>query len=369
MEGVTMLGVVGSGVMGAGIAQLAALGGLPTRLSDASAEALERGLAHIDRDLARGAERGRWTSEEADAARARVTASNDLDDCELIIEAVPEELELKVAVLSSLPLTAALATNTSSLAVTEIAARVPSPERVLGMHFFNPPTRLHLIELVAGAQTGAPALELGARVATAMGCRVLRARDSVGFIVNRCARSYSSEAMVMLEESAASVEEIDRACRAAGFKMGPFELMDLIGLDTSLAVSRTFYERSGGEPRWRPSARQEDLVAAGKLGRKTGSGWYDPAPSPHSDGPVDEALSERIVCQLVNEACFALGDGVATREDIDAGMQLGLNYPRGPLEWGEQLGWAHVVTVLESLDRHGPRYRVAPELSRAAARS
>jgi len=483
----TMLGVVGSGVMGAGIAQLAALGGVRTRLHDSSSEALERALERVDRDLTRGAERGHWSTADAATARARLQPADDLDGCALIIEAVPEDLALKHTVLASLPRAAVLATNTSSLSVAEVAAGVPGPERVLGMHFFNPPPRLRLVELVAGAATAPDALELGASVAAAMGCRVLRARDSVGFIVNRCARPFYAEAMQLLEEGVADVATIDRACRlGAGFRMGPFELMDLIGLDTSLAVAKSFFARSFGEPRWRPSQRQAAVVAAGKLGSKTGAGWYehpytrpeepppgesrravsvrgegavaaalrartraapDPAPRaaapvafdlraaaerdlaapalvdvssaslaatgrpgdvgfvhlpgsglleltrlPHSSpalvaGAEDAAAAlglavswcedapglivPRIVCQLVNEACFALGDAVAAREDIDAGLRHGVNHPRGPFEWGERLGWAWVEGVLDGLfaDRHDPRYRVAPRLRREAALS
>jgi 3-hydroxybutyryl-CoA dehydrogenase len=462
----TMLGVVGSGVMGAGIAQLGALGGLRTRLYDSSPEALESALERIGRDLARGAERERWTVGEAATAQSLVEPADDLEGCDLIIEAVPEELAVKHAVLSALPRDAVLATNTSSLSVAEIAAGVLEPERVLGMHFFNPPPRLRLVEVVAGPATTPGALALGTSVADAMGCRVLRARDSVGFIVNRCARPYYAEAMQLLEEGVADVATIDRACRlGGGFRMGPFELMDLIGNDTSLAVARMFFARGFGEPRWRPSPRQAALVAAGRLGRKTGAGWHehphtppepsrDPAPEtsvaatlrelaergepsgaaarsvtahalvdvsndslatagrlgdvgfvhlpgsplieltrlPHSSPALIEEVEiaaagvglavswcedapglivARIVCQLVNEACFALGDAVAARDDIDAGMRLGVNHPRGPFEWGERLGWDWVERVLDGLfaDRHDPRYRVAPRLRREAALS
>jgi 3-hydroxybutyryl-CoA dehydrogenase len=252
------------------------------------------------------------------------------------------------------------------LSVSAIAAEVPAAERVVGLHFFNPPAKMRLVELVAGAQSGEPALAAARAVAEAMGKHVIEAADGPGFIVNRCNRPFSLEAMRIVQEGTASFEEADAACRRAGFRMGPFALMDLVGIDVGFAVARSFYEQSFGEPRWRPSPLAARMVAAGRLGRKTGRGWYEYPPGPPrveaSPGDLDP-IAERIVCQLVNEAYFALGEGVGSAEDIDAGMVLGLNHPRGPFEWGELLGLDRVLAVLADLrETGGDAYRPAPQL-------
>ena len=257
------------------------------------------------------------------------------------------------------------------------------------MHFFNPPAAMKLVEVVAGERSGEAALALATEAAVAMGRTPIRARDSVGFVANRCARPFTLESLRMLGEDVAGHEEIDRVCRlAGGFRMGPFELMDLIGVDVNYAVARSFYEQSGGEPRWQPSAIQERMVAEGRLGRKTGGGFYDYSEGAHREpdppvdaerpvldpaeleavaGPQAPAILGRIAAQIANEAAFALEERVAAPEDIDTAMRLGFNWPAGPLEFAELLGPARAVEILEGLrETRGEAYRVAPLLSRAA---
>ncbi len=395
--------------MGAGIAALAAEASLRTLLYDPDREALARAPAGVEpvRDL------------EA------------LSTCGLIIEAAPEDLEVKRALFVRLAglveSDCVLATNTSSLSVTALAAGLPHPECVVGMHFFNPPAKMRLVELVAGVESSPHALAVAREAGEALGKRVIEAADSPGFVVNRCNRPFGLEALRAVQDGLATPEQVDRICRmAGGFRMGPFELMDLVGLDVGLAVSRSFYEQSFGEPRWRPSPLVARRVAAGHLGRKAGRGWYayppgrppDPDPAPTIGDlealrervaaagheltgvsllpplgrlvevtddvpePVERFLASlglhvervgdlvlpRIVAQLVNEACFALGEGVASGADIDAGMELGLNHPRGPLAWGDLIGPRRVLAILTALqdEYRDDRWRPAPALLRAA---
>jgi 3-hydroxybutyryl-CoA dehydrogenase len=374
------IGVAGAGTMGAGIAELACLAGFETLLHDPDPEALARGCERLHAGLERAVERGRASDQEAGRAAARLVAAPKLDDlasCGLVIEAAPEDLALKRSIFARLESVcapgAALATNTSSLPVTEIAAEAARPERVCGMHFFNPPTRMTLVELVAGDRTGEPALAAAAGVAERMGRTVIRCSDSPGFIVNRCNRPFALESLRILEARIATADEIDRAIRElGGYPMGPFELIDLIGVDVNLEVARSFY-RQRPEPRWQPSPLQAEMVAAGRLGRKAGRGFYDydagAEPASSEPGELDPALArrvlERVVAQLVNEACFAAEEGVAAPAEIDLAMRLGLNHPRGPFEWARELGAERVEETLDALHaENDQRYRVAPYLRR-----
>jgi 3-hydroxybutyryl-CoA dehydrogenase len=505
-----IIGVVGAGTMGAGIAQLACLSGARTLLHDPVPEALERGLRSIRAQLERGVERGRLSQADAQAAAARLEDSprlEDLSPCELVIEAAPEALEIKRSLFAQLSAEivsedCVLGTNTSSLLVTAIAANATDPSRVVGTHFFNPAPVMRLLEVVAGARSAEWALAVARAAGEAMGKHVIDAADGPGFLVNRCNRPFALEALKLVQERVAPLEEIDRICRlGGGFRMGPFELMDLVGVDVGLDIARSFYEQSFGEPRWRPSPIAVRTVAAGRLGRKSGRGYYDyadetdshraPDPAPMTPGGGDgliviagesalaaellaaaasagwevaapaEAAGEavpalildltngeqpdapmhgapqaiccaagslaaldpggtavgfhalpplheaglveltrgpdtggsaaeaaerffaslgkhtawvadapalvlgRIVCQLTNEAAFALGEGVGSAEDIDAGMVHGLNYPRGILRWADAIGLDHVLAVLDALcdERREERYRPAPTLT------
>jgi 3-hydroxybutyryl-CoA dehydrogenase len=369
--------------MGAGIAQLAALGGYETRLWDPVPEALAAGVERARADLERGARRDRWSDERAAAAKERLIASETpagLAGCELVIEAAPEDLELKRELFASLEDAcgpdAVLATNTSSLSVTEIAADATEPARICGMHFFNPPALMELVEVVAGEATGEPALRAVAAAAERMGRSTVRCADSPGFIVNRCNRPFTLESLRILDRGIATHEEIDRVLREdGGYRMGPFELMDLIGVDVNLEVARSFF-RQRPEPRWKPHPIQERMVAAGRLGRKAERGFYEYRDGKRVDGAhgseldpgVRAAVLEQVVSQLVNEACFAAGEGVAEPRDIDAAMRLGLNHPRGPFEWLDELGAERVERTLGALHAGSDRrYEAAPLLRRRAA--
>jgi len=493
------LGVVGAGTMGAGIAQLGCAAGFRTLLHDPLPEALEAGQRRIRDGLERWAAKGRADAAAAGLLRVAPTLE-DLADCDLVIEAVPERPELKRQLFGRLSevcrADTVLATNTSSIPVTSLAGAAGRPENVVGMHFFNPPPLMELLEVIRADQTGDRALRLATETGEAMGKRVILAADGPGFLVNRCGRPFSGEGLRLLGEQLATPEQIDRICRmGGGFRMGPFELMDLVGIDVGFEVAKSFAELSFGEPRWRPSPIQARMVAAGRLGRKTGRGYYeysedgsywpeDPEPpvlgggdgalvAILGDGPVADGVRERaraagyelreggpaelvvdagpipaeqvpggapllvlcasgslasrgehgavgfhvlaplgslveltrgpgtqsfaaeaaeqffarlgfhaewvddapglvlgrIACQLVNEAWFAVGEGVGSEEDVDTGMVLGLGHPRGPIAWGEAIGLPHVMAMLDGLwrERREERYRPAPLLVRRSA--
>ncbi len=296
---ITRVGVVGAGTMGAGIAQLSCLGGFDTFLHDPVPEALESAREKLEGGLAKGAERGRWTLEQAEAAGGRLTAAGELDDlagCELVIEAAPESLELKRELFARLARVcgpgAILATNTSSLSVTAVAAAADHPERVCGMHFFNPPPLMRLVEVVAGDETSQDAVSAAMEVARAMGREPIRAADAIGFVANRLARPFTLEALRLLGDGFSTHDQIDRIARiGGGFRMGPFELMDLVGVDVNFEVAKSFWEQSFHEPRWRPHPIQARMVAAGRTGRKVGRGYYDYREGPHR--PDDPPPPER----------------------------------------------------------------------------
>lgn len=495
------VGVLGAGTMGAGIAQLTVQAGAAALLFDPVPEALSAGVERVEAGLDKLAARGRISTEEAGAAKARLQPVDDLRrlaPAELVIEAAPERLELKRELLVQLAEIVrpecVIASNTSSLSITELAAATPGSERVVGMHFFNPAPIMRLVEVIPGERSSGRAVAAARALGEAMGKRVIDAADVAGFLVNRCNRPYSLESLKLLEERIADVETIDRIERTAGgFRMGAFELIDLIGMETNHAVAEMLHGQSYGEPRYRPSPLQARKIAAGQLGRKVGRGWYaysaesdyrpadpvrpepgggdgrallvrgglpaadalrslardagwavvaepgrtqpwltvdfgsqpDPPPGPRlrhlHDGSLHaldpeaagfhlvppladtsaieitatrrtepEALARaneliktlgrvpervgdapglvlgRVVCQLINEAAFLVGEGHGTAADVDAGLELGVNHPRGPISWSRELGLEHVVAVLDALRRElgEERYRVAPLLRR-----
>jgi 3-hydroxybutyryl-CoA dehydrogenase len=389
------IGVVGAGTMGAGIAQIAALGGYETRLHDPVPAALGAGIERLYGALAKGAAKELWSETEADAASGRAGAARslvDLGECDLVIEAAPEDLALKRELFAALAdicdSGTILASNTSSLPVMAIGAEVPQPERVVGMHFFNPPALMKLVEVVATARSSEAALSATTEVGHRMGRTPIRAKDSPGFIANRLARPFSLESLRMLAEGVADAPTIDRICRlGGGFRMGPFELIDLIGLDVNLSVARSFYSQGGEPERWRPSQIQERMVEEGLLGRKGGRGFYEYTDGRHREDdpdlgieaptldpvelaridPAAEAVLTRLFAQIANEAAFALEEEVGSPADMDTAMRLGFNWPRGPLELTELIGADRAASLLRELrERHGDAYCPALALVRAA---
>jgi 3-hydroxybutyryl-CoA dehydrogenase len=392
---VTCVGILGAGTMGRGIAQVAALGGFETRLYDVFPDAAKAAAAKLREALAKGASRGRWSRGEADAASDRIGPAleiGELEGCELLIEAAPEDLELKRRLLTRAAAACGpetvLASNTSSLRIADIAAGVPHPERVVGMHFFNPPVLMKLVEVVAAERSSKTALTATTEAALAMGRTPIRARDTPGFVANRLARPFSLESLRMLGDGVADAATIDRVVRlGGGFRMGPFELIDLIGLDVNLTIARSFFAQGGEPERWRPSPIQERLVEEGRLGRKSGQGYYaygdeiaheaDPelniaAPTldPGQLETIHPAAGEilpRLFAQIANEAAFALEERIASPEDMDTATRLGLNWPLGSLGLAATIGAGRAAELLAELEREkGPAYAQAPLLRRAA---
>jgi len=363
------VGVVGAGTMGMGIATAAARAGIEAVVLEPDPEARRRASA------------------AAEGVRLSADAA-DLAGCGLVVEAVPEDLELKRRVFAELAAVvgadAVLATNTSSLSVAAIAAAVPEPARLLGLHFFNPVRAMELVEVVVGPRTAPAAAARAEAFARALGKTPIRVADGIGFLANRCARPFTTEAQRCAAALGLEPAEVDLPCRLAGFPMGPFELIDLVGADVSLGVAESFFRQSFGEPRWRPHRTLVDLVASGRLGRKTGEGFYvygdaphrgpdpaepdpdllvDPAPLARIAGPAAPRVIEWITAGIVNEAAFAREEGVAAAADVDLAMRLGYRWPLGPLELGRRIGLDLVhARLLAMRDAYGEAYRPAPHL-------
>lgn len=488
------MGLVGTGVMGAGIAQIAAQAGVVVRLFDAREGAAQSARDNLSGTFAKLVSKGKISQTAMEAALANlrvVEAIDDLGDCDLIVEAIVENLDAKRGLLQQLEGIVSpaciLATNTSSLSVTAIATGCRHPERVAGLHFFNPVPLMRVVEVIDGLATarkvGDALLALVARI----GHRGVRAKDTPGFIVNHAGRAYGTEALKMLDESIAERGDIDRILRdGAGFRMGPLELLDLTGLDVSHPVMESIYNQFYQEPRYRPSPLTRQMLVGGRLGRKTGHGFYryengqlinGPQPQPvptvqqqppvwiatensedyerlsalvinlgahleHAAQPSPEALcllapygrdatsacvrfdtdpartlcidlltdlsrhrtlmqnpltspamrdaahallaadgvgvtvigdsvgfvAQRTLAMVVNLACDIAQQRIASVEDIDQAVQLGLGYPKGPLAWGDALGPRRILTILQRMSEltHDPRYRPSPWLRRRA---
>src|SRR5262245_16673307 len=331
-----VIGVLGAGTMGSGIAQLAARSGARTLLHDPVPEALERGLQRARDGLHKEAAKGRISEQQAQQSAELLQAVDSLEamaPCELVIEAAPERLELKHELYARLSQIVSedcvLASNTSSLLVTALGPAASHPERVVGMHFFNPAPLMKLLEVVAGEQSSSRALARAHATGEAMGKTVIRASDGPGFLVNRCNRPFGLEALRLLQEQIADVETIDRVCRMeGGFRMGPFELSDLVGVDVGFEVSKSFYAQSYGEPRWRPTLLAQRMAASGRAGRKAGRGWYDyavdppwpPDPDPPAPGGGDGYLlvaGDSPVAEELADLARGAGWQVATPEEAE----------------------------------------------------
>ncbi len=376
-----VIGIIGSGAMGAGIAQVAATAGHVVHLLDQNAAALDRAGASIAASLTKLADKGKLTREAADAAAARLhpTATMaDFADCDLVIEAIVEDLAVKQQVFKQVEAVVSaaclLASNTSSLSITAIAAACQRPERFVGIHFFNPAPLMPLVEIIPAVQTRAGLADEVRALVASWGKRPVLAQDTPGFIVNRVARPFYGEAIRLLEEGLADIATIDWALtELGGFRMGPFALMDFIGHDVNYRVTESVFTAFFYDPRYRPSFTQRRLFEAGYYGRKAGRGFYDYAPgaaspAPTRDKELGNRILQRVLAMLINEAADALHLGVASRADLELAMTTGVNYPQGLLAWADELGPAQVLATLDDLyhEYHEDRYRASPLLRRLA---
>ncbi len=367
------IAIIGSGTMGSGIAQVAATSGCSVRLYDTSPEALSKSKTNLETTLSKLVEKAKITEIEKARIAANisyVTALSALSHSDLVIEAIVENIEVKRKLFSELEGYVAqdtiLASNTSSLSIASIAASCQKPERVIGIHFFNPAPLMQLVEVIPAVQTSEEVLTKTIQIITDWKKVVAVAKDTPGFIVNRVARPFYSEALRIFEEGVADFATIDFAMKSiGGFRMGPFELMDFIGNDVNYAVTESVFTAFYFDPRYKPSFTQKRLSEAGYFGRKSGKGFYDyqnentTAPLPSQDSILLQSIFDRILVMLINEAADALFWNVASTKDIDNAMTKGVNYPKGLLAWADEKGIAWCVDQLDALyhEYHEDRYR------------
>lgn len=386
--GLPTIGIVGAGIMGSGIAQLAIEAGHEVVLHDVDESAIARGRDRIADGLARRAAKAlpdadgndTWVGERMARLRTSVVLEQLGDEADVIIEAALESLDLKRTIFRTLDAVAepstVLATNTSALSIGDIAAATARPDRVVGLHFFNPAPVMRLVEVVAGPGTAPAVADTAADLVRGWGRTAVNSADAPGFIVNRINRPFTLRALRLLESGVANIGAIDAAIRDAGFPLGPFELMDLTGIDVTYAASTAIWEGLGRPARLRPSPLQAERIAAGRLGRKTGEGFHryaggkrlDPGPTPAAGGPVLDAdeIRERILLPLVDEAWRARDEGVATTDDIDVALRLGAAHPIGPFERTRELGGpGAVVARLRGLAVEDPSFAPSDALVRA----
>ena len=382
MDKNSTVGIIGAGTMGTGIAQLAAQAGHSTLLFDTRQEALDSAKTKLAKVMARLVEKGRLNEVDSSAIQNRIHYATDLKEfapCGLVIEAIVEDLAIKQKVFNELEKIVSaeciLATNTSSLSVTAIAGGVQRPEQVIGLHFFNPAPLLPLVEVVPGLASDPKVVDAVYDQMKAWNKTPVKAKDTPGFIVNRVARPFYGEAIRIYEEGIADIPTIDRAMKEyGGFRMGPFELMDLIGNDVNFVVTETVFKEFFYDQRYKPSFTQKRLVEAGWFGRKSGKGYYDYGadaknPAPSEDGEQGKELLFRVLVMLINEAVDALNLHIADRDDIDLAMTKGVNYPKGLLAWADEIGLSKVLSKLENLQElYGEdRYRPSPLLKQMVA--
>lgn len=375
------VGVLGSGAMGSGIAQVASTAGHEVVIVDNNPEQLAKAKAKLQKVLARLVEKGRMDEATAESIFIRIEWSddvNDFRDCGMIIEAIVENLDVKKSVFQTLekiaPADCVLASNTSSLSIASIAASVENPTRVLGIHFFNPAPLMPLVEIIPAVQTATEILNGSKSLIDSWNKVTVVAKDTPGFIVNRVARPFYGEALRIYEEGYADFATIDWAMKElGGFRMGPFELMDFIGNDINYAVTESVFAAFYYDPRYKPSFTQKRHSEAGWYGRKSGRGYYSYAegaekPEPNKDQELGEFVLWRILVMLINEAADALNLNIASRDDIDAAMTKGVNYPKGLLAWADEKGIQFCVDTLDRLHSEylEDRYRCSPLLRRMA---
>ena len=375
------IGIIGSGTMGIGIAQVAATNNCKVFLYDQNSSQTEKSLESLQKVLDRLVEKNKIGFEESENIYNRIkfcTELKDLKDCDLVIEAIIENKEIKQKVFADLEEIVSndcvLATNTSSISITSISADLKNSERFLGIHFFNPAPLMPLVEIIPGLLTAENLPQKIYDLMKSWGKIPVIAQDIPGFIVNRIARPFYGEALRIVEEKIATPEQVDEAMRTIGnFKMGPFELMDLIGIDINFAVTETVYKDYFYDPKYKPSLLQHRMSEAKLLGRKTGKGFYDysdasqDSRNKNQDNKDEKLFNEiflRIISMLINEAVEAKRLKLASDEDLELAMQKGVNYPKGLLAWGKEIGFQNVSETLHNLYEtyQEERYRQSPLL-------
>jgi 3-hydroxybutyryl-CoA dehydrogenase len=371
------VGIIGAGTMGIGIAQVAATNGCKVWVYDANAKQVETATVGLEKTLTKLVDKQKISSEKMVEILSNIsiaTELKDFKDCELIIEAIIENKEIKTKVFTELEKhvseSCVIGSNTSSISITSLGAELQKPERFIGIHFFNPAPLMPLVEVIPSLLTEKSLAEKIYNLMKDWGKTPVIAKDIPGFIVNRIARPYYGEGLRIVEENIATVEQVDDAMKTIGnFKMGPFELMDLIGVDVNFSVTKTVYNEYFYDPKYKPSLLQQRMSEAKLHGRKTGKGFYD-----YSEGAEklvaekDDALYQqiflRIISMLINEAVEAKRLGIANDEDLESAMQKGVNYQKGLLAWGKEIGYAKISETLQNLyeEYQEERYRQSPLL-------
>jgi len=376
------IGIIGSGTMGSGIAQVVATSGCTVKVYDTNEKALEKSRVALEKILSRLIEKGRINYVEKSKIQDNISyveRLNDLSDSDLTIEAIVEKLEVKKNLFSELEgyvsNNCIMASNTSSLSIASIASSLKQSERCIGIHFFNPAPLMQLVEVIPAIQTSKEVLDKTVKIISDWNKTVAVAKDTPGFIVNRVARPFYGESLRIYEEGIADVSTIDWSLKTlGGFKMGPFELMDFIGNDVNYAVTKSVFEAFYGDSRYRPSFTQKRLAEAGYLGHKSGKGYYEydengsiviPSEVKEShDMVLAQQIFDRVLVMLINEATDALFWNIASAQDIDNAMTKGVNYPKGLLAWADEKSIDWCVSKMDGLynEYHEERYRCSPLL-------
>ncbi|MDQ0066213.1 3-hydroxyacyl-CoA dehydrogenase NAD-binding domain-containing protein [Chryseobacterium lathyri] len=371
------IGIIGAGTMGVGIAQVAATAGCKVILFDANAPQIDKALSGLEKTLQKLVDKTKISQEKATEIRNNIVkgeALQDLKDSDLVIEAIIENKDIKTKVFTELETYVSedciIGSNTSSISITSLGAELKKPERFIGIHFFNPAPLMPLVEVIPSLLTEKSLPEKIYNLMKEWGKTPVIAKDIPGFIVNRIARPYYGEGLRIVEENIATPEQVDEAMRTLGnFKMGPFELMDLIGVDVNFAVTTTVYKDYFYDPKYKPSLLQQRMAEAKLHGRKTGKGFYDYAEGAEKlvaqkDDALYQQIFLRIISMLINEAIEAKRLGIANDEDIELAMQKGVNYPKGLLAWGKEIGYSKISETLQNLyeEYQEERYRQSPLL-------
>ncbi|SHM81782.1 3-hydroxybutyryl-CoA dehydrogenase [Chryseobacterium carnipullorum] len=371
------IGIIGAGTMGVGIAQVAATAGCKVVLFDANTPQIDKALSGLEKTLQKLVDKAKISQEKATEIRNNIVkgeALQDLKDSDLVIEAIIENKDIKTKVFTELETYVSedciIGSNTSSISITSLGAELKKPERFIGIHFFNPAPLMPLVEVIPSLLTEKSLPEKIYSLMKDWGKTPVIAKDIPGFIVNRIARPYYGEGLRIVEENIATPEQVDEAMKTIGnFKMGPFELMDLIGVDVNFAVTTTVYKDYFYDPKYKPSLLQQRMAEAKLHGRKTGKGFYDYSegaekPVAQKDDALYQQIFLRIISMLINEAVEAKRLGVANEEDIELAMQKGVNYPKGLLSWGKEIGYSKISETLQSLyeEYQEERYRQSPLL-------